>query len=56
MKKIKLITKQDKIIGAVRVTENLYNKIVKIAEKHNVSYAEVVRRIVEECIDDIEFE
>jgi len=54
-KEIKLNKNKDAQIGFVRVSQRLYDKIQKVAEKHNVSMQTVVRETLESCIDDVEF-
>ena len=53
MKEIKLIKKTAKIIGAVRVSEELFNKVKKLAKEHGVTNQDIVRTVLENCIDDI---
>lgn len=52
--KIRLAKSADKIIGAVRVSPNVFTKLEKIATKENVSKQEIVRAILDEVIDTVE--
>ena len=55
MKQIKLNTNKDAQIGFVRVSQHLYDKIESVSKKHKVSMQTVVREVLENCIDDVEF-
>ena len=55
MKTIKLITPSDKQIGNVRVSLGLFNKISKMGRDNGVSNQEIVRAILENCIDEVKF-
>ena len=52
--KIRIAKSADKIIGSLRVSEQVFIKIEKIAKKEGVSNQEVVRAILDQVIDDIE--
>ena len=52
--KIQIKKSANKIIGALRVTPETFDKIVKIAKKEKVSNQEVIRAILEQVIDTIE--
>ena len=52
--KIKLHKSAEKIVGAVRVSENIYDKISSLAKAEKVSMQEIIRAILDEVIDDIE--
>jgi predicted DNA-binding protein len=53
--KIRISKSTDKILGSLRVSNDVYNKIEAIAKKKEVSKQEVVRAILDEAIDKIEF-
>lgn len=53
--KIRIAKSTDKVIGALRVSQNVYDKIESIANKEKVSKQEVVRAILDEVIDKIEY-
>ena len=55
MKQIKLNKNKDAQIGFVRVSQRLYDKIESVSKKHKVSMQTVVREVLENCIDDVEF-
>jgi len=52
--KIRLAKSADKIIGAVRVSPEVFAKLEKIATKEKVSKQEIVRAILDEVIDEVE--
>jgi len=52
--KIRISKTADKIIGALRVSNEMFEKLNKIAEKEKVSKQEVVRAILNQVIDEIE--
>lgn len=52
--KIRISKTSDKIIGALRVSNEVYEKVEKIAKKEKVSKQEVVRAILDQVIDTIE--
>jgi len=52
--KISISKSTDKIIGALRVTNRVYDKVEKIAKKEKVSKQEVIRAILDQVIDTIE--
>lgn len=53
--KIKLNKNKANQIGFLRIDDETYNKVVAIAKKNKVSNQEVVRSILEQVIDDVEF-
>lgn len=55
MKEIKLIKSSDKILGAVRVSDDVFKKIVDLAKSQGVTNQDIVRAILVNCIDDIKF-
>jgi len=55
MKLIKLIVPSLRQIGNVRVSEELYSKISKIAKDNKVSNQDIVRAILENFIDEAKF-
>lgn len=55
MKEIKLQKNVDMIIGALRVDEDVSNKISKMAEDNNVSKQDIIRSILKEVIDEVTF-
>jgi hypothetical protein len=52
--KITIKKSTDKLIGALRVSQKVYDKIVSIAKNEKVSNQEVIRAILEQVIDDVE--
>lgn len=52
--KIYLSKKSDKIIGALRLPNDLFEKIEKIAKEQKVSNQEVIRAILIQVIDEVE--
>lgn len=55
MKEIKLIKSAYKTIGAVRVSEDIFSRIQKMARDEGVTNQDIVRAILVNCIDDIKF-
>lgn len=55
MKEIKLIKTSDKIIGSVRVSDDVFNKIQKLAKDNKVTNQDIVRAILVNTIDEITF-
>jgi hypothetical protein len=53
MKTIKLHKKTDKIIGALRCSERVFNLLGIMAKENKVTKQEIVRAILEEVIDEI---
>ena len=43
-----------KIIGAVRVSDEVYAKVHALAKKAGVSAQEIIRAILDEVIDEVE--
>jgi predicted DNA-binding ribbon-helix-helix protein len=54
-KTVRLSPSTDAIVGSVRVPQTLYDKLNAVAKKHKVSMQTVIRAVLEECIDDINF-
>ncbi len=52
--KLRLAKSADKMIGALRVSPHVFEKISKIAAKEKVSNQEVIRAILDQVIDEIE--
>ncbi len=52
--KIRLSKSADKIIGAVRVSPEVFAKLERIATREKVSKQEIVRAILDEVIDEVE--
>lgn len=53
MKEIRLLKSTDKIIGALRCSSRVFEKVKKMAVENEVTMQEVVRAILEEVIDEI---
>jgi len=53
--KIRIAKSTDKILGSLRVSNEVYDKLEAIAKKKEVSKQEVVRAILDEVIDKVEF-
>lgn len=45
----------DKNLGALRISQEVFDKLEALAKKKEVSKQEVVRAILDEVIDEIEF-
>jgi predicted DNA-binding protein len=54
MYKIRIANPAGKMIGALRVSDEVFTKITALAEKKAVSRQEVIRAILDAVIDDIE--
>jgi len=54
--KIRIKKSSDKNLGCLRVSEKVFNQLEKIAIKEKVSKQEIIRAILDEVIDKIEFE
>ena len=52
--KIRIAKSTTKIIGALRVSEHVYEKLKALSEKEKVSMQEIVRAILDEVIDSVE--
>lgn len=52
--KIRIAKTAEKIIGSLRVSNEVFGKIEIIAQREKVSNQEVVRAILDQVIDDIE--
>ena len=55
MKEIRLQKSTDKIIGALRCSNRVFEKVEAMATAQNVTKQEIVRAILEEVIDEIKF-
>ena len=53
--KIRIKKSSDKNIGALRVSDKVFKRLEEIAEKENVSKQEIIRSILDEIIDKVEF-
>lgn len=53
--KIRIAKSTDKQFGNLRVSQDVFEKIEKIAAKKEVSNQEVVRAILDAVIDEVEF-
>lgn len=53
MKDIRLIKSSDKIIGALRCSERVFDKIGKMADENGVTKQDIVRAILENVIDEV---
>lgn len=52
--KIRIAKSTDKILGSLRVSQEVFNKLEALAKKKEVSKQEVLRAILDEVIDKIE--
>lgn len=52
--KIRIAQSADKIIGSLRVSNKVFDKIAEIAKVKGVSNQEVVRAILDQIIDEVE--
>lgn len=52
--KIRIAKTTGKIIGSLRVSDEVYDRIKQIAERESCSLQEVVRAILDEVIKDVE--
>lgn len=55
MKEIRLQKSTDKIIGSLRCSTRVFEKLEEMATTNNVTKQEIVRAILEEFIDEIKF-
>jgi len=55
MKEIRLQKSTDKIIGALRCSTRVYEKVDAMAIAQNVTKQDIIRAILEEVIDEIKF-
>ena len=55
MRKIHISKIAEKQIGGIRISLGLYNKLDKVAKGQKVTIAEVIRGILEQTIDEVEF-
>jgi predicted DNA-binding protein len=53
MKEIKLTKSTDKIIGALRCSTKVFDKVEKLAKENKVTKQDIIRAILEECIDEV---
>ena len=53
--KIRIVKSSDKQIGNLRVSDSVFKRLEEIAKKEKVSKQEIVRAILDEVIDKIEF-
>lgn len=53
MKEIKLQKSTDKIIGALRCSTKVFDKLEKLAKENKVTKQDIIRAILEECIDEV---
>ena len=51
---LKIPKSGDKVIGAVRVSEDLYDKLKTLSKKAGVSVQEIIRNILINIIDEVE--
>lgn len=51
--KLKIKKNEDKIIGSLRVSTEVFDKIERLAKKEKVSSQAIVRAILEQFIDQI---
>lgn len=52
--KIQLQKPASKIIGALRVSPETFDKIEKLAKKEKVTNQDIIRAILEQVIDEVE--
>jgi|JI8StandDraft_1071087.scaffolds.fasta_scaffold2421540_1 predicted DNA-binding protein len=55
MKEIRLQKSTDKVIGALRCSTRVYEKVEAMATAQNVTKQDIIRAILEEVIDEIKF-
>lgn len=55
MRAIRLTKTTDKIIGALRCSSRVFDKVEKLAKENKVSNQDIIRAILEECIDEVKF-
>lgn len=53
--KIRIKKTGDKNLGALRVSEKVFKRLEEIAQKEKVSKQEIVRAILDQVIDKVEF-
>ena len=53
--KIRIKKSSDKNIGALRVSDKVFKRLEEIAKKEGVSKQEIIRAILDEMIDKVEF-
>jgi len=52
--KIRVAKSTGKILGALRLSDDVFEKLQKLADKEGVSKQEIVRAILDEVIDKVE--
>lgn len=52
--KLKIPKSGDKIVGALRLPEDIFKKVEALAEKHGVTNQEIIRHILLNVIDTVE--
>lgn len=52
--KINIAKSTDKMLGGLRLSDQLYDKISALATKGRVSKQEIIRAILNQVIDDVE--
>ena len=52
--KIRINKTTDKIIGALRCSTRVYDKVEKLAKEQKVTKQDIIRAILEEVIDEVE--
>ncbi len=52
--KLKIPKSSDRIIGAVRLSADIFEKVEKLAKTHGVSNQEIIRHILVNVIDTVE--
>lgn len=52
--KLKIPKSSDKIIGALRVDKDIFDKLHDLAKKAGVSVQEIIRHILKNVIDEVE--
>lgn len=55
MKIIRLNKTKEKIIGALRCSDRVYEIVSAMADAQNVTKQEIIRAILEEVIDEVKF-
>jgi len=53
MKEIRLQKSTDKIIGSLRCSTRVFERLEKIAKENKVTKQDIIRAILEEVIDEI---
>lgn len=55
MNEINLNKNKDRIVGAVRLSEDTYQKVYAAANKNGVTLQEIIRAVLDNCIDEVTF-